>query len=75
MIAGDGNGNGQIQNDDSENIWKPDNGTSGYKNSDYNMDGQLRMMIMKIIGNLITEEVHKFLRQIIFLKDCIFIFL
>ena len=42
MIAGDGNGNGQIQNDDSENIWKPDNGTSGYKNSDYNMNGQIQ---------------------------------
>ena len=26
MIAGDGNGNGQVQNDDSENIWKSDNG-------------------------------------------------
>lgn len=42
MIAGDGNGNGQVQNDDSENIWKPDNGTSGYKNSDYNMNGQVQ---------------------------------
>jgi len=42
MIAGDGNGNGQMQNDDSENIWKPDNGTSGYKNSDYNMNGQVQ---------------------------------
>jgi len=42
MIAGDGNGNGQIQNDDSENIWKPDNGTSGYKRSDFNMNGQVQ---------------------------------
>ena len=42
MIAGDGNGNGQVQNDDSENIWKSDNGTSGYKNSDYNMNGQVQ---------------------------------
>jgi len=42
MMAGDGNGNGQVQNDDSENIWKPDNGTSGYKNSDFNMNGQVQ---------------------------------
>jgi len=42
MIAGDGNGNGQVQNDDSENIWKSANGTSGYKNSDYNMNGQVQ---------------------------------
>ena len=42
MIAGDGNGNGQVQNDDSENIWKNDNGTSGYKNSDFNMNGQIQ---------------------------------
>ena len=42
MIAGDGNGNGEVQNDDSENIWKPGNGTSGYKNADYNMNGQVQ---------------------------------
>jgi len=42
MIAGDGNGNGEVQNDDSENIWKPDNGTSGYKNSDFNMNRQVQ---------------------------------
>ena len=42
MISGDGNGNGQIQNNDSENIWKPDNGTAGYKNSDFNLNGQVQ---------------------------------
>ena len=42
MIAGDGNGNGQVQNNDSESIWKPDNGTSGYKNSDFNLNGQVQ---------------------------------
>ena len=26
MIAGDGNGNGQVQNDDNENYWKLNNG-------------------------------------------------
>ena len=42
MIAGDGNGNGQVQNNDSEEIWKPDNGISGYKNADYNMNGEVQ---------------------------------
>ena len=42
MIAGDGNGNGQVQNNDSESIWKPDNGTAGYKNSDFNLNGQVQ---------------------------------
>lgn len=42
MISGDGDGNGQVQNYDSENIWKPDNGTSGYKNSDFNLNGQVQ---------------------------------
>jgi hypothetical protein len=42
MIAGDGNGNGQVQNNDSEDIWKPDNGLSGYRNSDFNMNGQVQ---------------------------------
>jgi trimeric autotransporter adhesin len=42
MISGDGNGNGQVQNNDSESIWKPDNGTSGYKNSDFNLNGQVQ---------------------------------
>jgi len=42
MISGDGNGNGQVQNNDSENIWKPDNGSSGYKNSDFNLNGQVQ---------------------------------
>ena len=42
MMAGDANGNGQVQNNDSENYWKPDNGTAGYKNSDFNLNGQVQ---------------------------------
>ena len=42
MISGDANGNGQVQNNDSENYWKPNNGTAGYKNSDYNLNGQVQ---------------------------------
>ena len=42
MMAGDANGNGQVQNNDSENYWKPNNGTAGYKNSDFNLNGQVQ---------------------------------
>lgn len=42
MISGDANGNGQVQNNDSENYWKPDNGLSGYKISDFNLNGQVQ---------------------------------
>jgi|GEM_PF-4261434 len=42
MIPGDGDGNGQIQNDDSEETWKQENGESGYRNGDYNMNGQVQ---------------------------------
>jgi hypothetical protein len=42
MISGDANGNGEVQNNDSENYWKPDNGTAGYKNSDFNLNGQVQ---------------------------------
>ena len=42
MISGDANGNGQVQNNDSESIWKPDNGTSGYKSSDFNLNGEIQ---------------------------------
>ena len=42
MISGDGNGNGQIQNNDSETIWKQANGTNGYINADYNLNGQVQ---------------------------------
>jgi hypothetical protein len=42
MIAGDADGNGQIQNSDSEDIWKPANGTSGYSNADFNLNGQVQ---------------------------------
>lgn len=41
MISGDANGNGQIQNNDNEEYWEPQNGLTGYINADYNMDGMV----------------------------------
>ncbi|GAB4321338.1 MAG: hypothetical protein Kow00127_13750 [Bacteroidales bacterium] len=39
MIAGDGNGNGLIQNSDETQVWKVDLGSSGYLGGDFNMNG------------------------------------
>ncbi|MCB2219867.1 MAG: hypothetical protein KQI35_05670 [Bacteroidetes bacterium] len=39
MVAGDGNGNGLIQNTDETAVWKSDLGQSGYKGGDFNMNG------------------------------------
>lgn len=42
MIAGDANGNGQIQNNDIESFWKVQVGQSGYCSSDFNLNGQVQ---------------------------------
>lgn len=42
MYAGDANGNGQVQNNDSESFWRPQNGLSGYQQSDFNLNGQVQ---------------------------------
>ena len=42
MIAGDANGNGQVQNDDKNDIWKVQVGTAGYKSADYNLNGEVQ---------------------------------
>lgn len=39
MIAGDGNGNGIIQNTDETAVWKIDLGQSGYKGGDFDLNG------------------------------------
>lgn len=42
MIAGDGDSNGQIQNQDKNDSWAPEVGLSGYLNSDFDMNGQVQ---------------------------------
>ncbi len=39
MISGDGDGNGQVDNDDKNNVWFPQKGSSGYYFGDFNRDG------------------------------------
>jgi hypothetical protein len=39
MVAGDGNGNGIIQNTDETAVWKIDLGQSGYRGGDFDMNG------------------------------------
>lgn len=39
MIAGDGDGNGQLQTSDKSEVWDNQTGQSGYKAGDYDMNG------------------------------------
>ncbi|RME96735.1 MAG: hypothetical protein D6772_11480, partial [Bacteroidetes bacterium] len=39
---GDANSNGQVQNTDIENYWRPSVGTSGYLPADFNLNGQVQ---------------------------------
>ena len=39
MIAGDGDGNGQIQTTDKSSYWEVQTGQAGYKAADYDMNG------------------------------------
>jgi len=39
MISGDGDGDGQVDNDDKNNVWLPQNGSTGYYFGDFNRDG------------------------------------
>jgi len=41
MISGDGNADGQVNNGDKNDVWKPQSGTSGYKAGDFTMNGQV----------------------------------
>jgi hypothetical protein len=39
MIAGDGDGNGQVQTTDKSSVWVGQTGQSGYKSGDFDMNG------------------------------------
>ncbi len=42
MAGGDGDANGQIQNQDKNNVWKPQFNENGYKAGDYILNGQVQ---------------------------------
>ena len=42
MIAGDGNGNGQVATSDINTIIRPRLGQSGYQSADINLNGQIQ---------------------------------
>jgi hypothetical protein len=44
MIGGDADGNGQIDNNDKNELWIIQNGTSGYLEADYNMTGTINSL-------------------------------
>ena len=41
MISSDGDGNGQVANDDKTVVWKLESGNAAYLSGDFNMDGQV----------------------------------
>ena len=41
MYAGDGNGDGAVDNSDKNTIWRPNNGQAGYLKADFNLDGSV----------------------------------
>lgn len=41
MIAGNGDSNTQVSHTDKNDVWKPQSGSSGYYNGDFNLDGQV----------------------------------
>jgi uncharacterized protein (TIGR02145 family) len=41
MVSGDGDANGQVNNADKNDVWKPQSGSSGYLGGDFNMNGQV----------------------------------
>jgi hypothetical protein len=38
MISGDGNADGKIENRDKNDVWYPENGSTGYYDGDFNMN-------------------------------------
>ena len=40
MMAGDGNGDGEVSLSDIENVWRQQTGTKGYLEGDFDMDTQ-----------------------------------
>ncbi|MEM1093321.1 MAG: LamG domain-containing protein [Bacteroidota bacterium] len=42
MLTGDANGNGQVQNDDKNEVWQQQVGTAGYLRADFNLNGQVQ---------------------------------
>jgi hypothetical protein len=51
MIAGDGDGNGQIDNNDKNDIWLQESNSLGYFSGDYNMNYQTNIDDIIIIWN------------------------
>jgi uncharacterized protein (TIGR02145 family) len=41
MVSGDGDANGQVNNSDKNDVWKPQSGNAGYQPGDFSMNGQV----------------------------------
>ncbi len=42
LYAGDGDGDGQVQNDDKNVVWRAEVGLAGYRAGDFNLNGQVQ---------------------------------
>ncbi|TVQ19447.1 MAG: hypothetical protein EA361_00760 [Bacteroidetes bacterium] len=51
MIGGDGDGNGQIQTQDKNEVWGPQSGLSGYLAADFDLNGQVQTQDKNEIWN------------------------
>ncbi|MFW5707960.1 MAG: hypothetical protein ACOC12_08575 [Bacteroidota bacterium] len=51
MYGGDGDGNGQIQTQDKNNVWNTESGLSGYRAGDFDMNSQVQTQDKNNIWN------------------------
>ena len=42
LLAGDGSGNAQVQNDDKNDIWASEAGQAGYRSGDFNLNAEVQ---------------------------------
>ncbi len=51
LIGGDGDGNGQVQTQDKNEVWSPQSGLSGYLAADFDLNGQMQTQDKNDIWN------------------------
>jgi hypothetical protein len=52
MMAGDGNGDGEVDNKDKNDIWKIQMGSTGYLNGDFDMNGQVETVDKSLLWKI-----------------------
>jgi len=52
MMAGDGNQDGEISNQDKDDVWLLENGNAGYYSGDFNMNGQVETIDKNLLWEI-----------------------